>query len=138
MSVGPIAGQRRLERQAATQSRGQPEAERVAELQATPMPLVAPPAELEHDGDWQISAASAKIVSGFSLETNGYRLGFRLPHRGGSPEFQTHCSSPGNGLVQRRIVWRLLDLLIGCPLAWVICLLVRSLRLLRAAQILNR
>jgi hypothetical protein len=30
-------------------------------------------------GYWQISAASAKIVSGFSLETNGSRLGFRFP-----------------------------------------------------------
>lgn len=62
MSVGPIAVQRRLERQAATQSRGQPEAERVAEPQATPVPFPAPPAELERRGDWQILAASAKIV----------------------------------------------------------------------------
>jgi hypothetical protein len=44
-----------------------------------PMPLPAPPAELECGGDWQILAASARIVSGFSLETNGYRLDFRLP-----------------------------------------------------------
>jgi hypothetical protein len=33
-----------------------------------------PPAELECGGDWQISAASAKIVSGSWLETNRYLL----------------------------------------------------------------
>jgi hypothetical protein len=50
---------------------------------------------------------------------------------------QTQPSSPSNGLVQRRIVWRLLDLLIGYPLAYVTCLHFRSLRLPRATLILN-
>jgi hypothetical protein len=39
-------------------------------------------------GYWQISAACAKIVSHFSLETNGYRLGFRA-----SPEGRYTCCS---------------------------------------------
>ncbi len=75
-------------------------------------------------GYWQISSASAKIVSDFSLETDGSRLVCRLPQRGacppgptagagwgrpgGTPKFQTVPSSPSNGLVQGRIVWRLL------------------------------
>jgi hypothetical protein len=41
------------------------------------VPPLRPLAELERGGEWQISAASATIVSGFSLQTNGYRLGFR-------------------------------------------------------------
>jgi hypothetical protein len=40
-------------------------------------------------GYWQISAASTKIVSGFSLETNGYRLGFRASPEGSLPLGQT-------------------------------------------------
>jgi hypothetical protein len=81
-----------------------------------PHALQRPLAELERDGDWQISAASAKIVSHFSLETNGYRLVCLLPQRGRSSKFQTVPSSPSNGLVQRRIVWRLLILCLGIHL----------------------
>jgi hypothetical protein len=51
-----------------------------------PQPLLA---ELERGGDWQISDASAKIVSDFSLETNCYRLGFRVSPEGSLPLGQT-------------------------------------------------
>jgi hypothetical protein len=44
--------------------------------------LQRPPAELKCSADWQISTASAKIVSGFLLETNGTRLGWRASTEG--------------------------------------------------------
>jgi hypothetical protein len=47
-------------------------------LDHTPWPCQRPPAELERGANFQISPASAKIVSDFSLETNGYALGFRV------------------------------------------------------------
>jgi hypothetical protein len=83
-------------------------------------------------------------VSG--LRRTATRWASALPQRGacpwgrpgGTPRLQTQGSSPSNGLVQRRIVWRLLDLLAGDPLAYVICLHYRSLRPSRATQILSR
>jgi hypothetical protein len=84
---------------------------RLAVRQATQENRGKRTAWVEGGGDWQISASSAKIVSGFSLETNGYRLDFRaspegsLPPRpdrrgrpGGAPEFQGQRSSPSIAL----------------------------------------
>jgi hypothetical protein len=47
-----------------------------------------PPAQMECGAEWQIPAASATIVSRFSLETNGTRPGLRAP-----PEERLHLNS---------------------------------------------
>jgi hypothetical protein len=55
-------------------------------------------------GDFQISAISAIVVSGFPLETNRYLLVCALPQSGRTPKSRTYPSSPSTGLVQRRIL----------------------------------
>jgi hypothetical protein len=82
--------------------------------------------------------ASAKMVSYFSLETNGSRLDLRAFPGG------RHTETPNTPLVSRQRLSSTQDgvaaphLLLGNPLAWVICLHLRSLCLLRATQILGR
>ena len=81
-------------------------------LDQRPMLPQHPPAQLECGTEWQISAASATIVSRFSLETNRTRPDLRA-----SPEARLHLNSKytarlqAAGLVQPRIVWQLSGLL---------------------------